>query len=198
MTGPIRETLISGEPTVASQNWRMDFNLQGGEEVEFERGLLIQTQNGSFPHLRSPGHINLNLWEPETVAKSELTDISANKETKSRKEYPIQTVVRSYDDQSNPIQHPREIWPYHNSWIISNRNDQIQSKPPRFGSSVQNDQPPAAASKGGTEEHIPQTRSADTIRNRPGRRIHLESTINGIHIIGGERSGTWIPESRRH
>jgi len=107
ITGPIREILISGEPTVPSQNWRQSM----GEEVWVCEGLLIQTQNGSFPHLRSPDHINLNLSRtrnsPQVRVHEYLCKVQTKKLNRGGKN--IQSkhrsqseVLRSYDDQSNP------------------------------------------------------------------------------------------------
>jgi len=118
ITGPICEILISGEPTVPSQNWRQSI----GEEVWVCEGLLIQMQNGSFPHLRSPDHINLNLWRtrnsPQVRVHEYLCKVQTKKLNRGGKN--IQSkhrsqseVLRSYDNQSNPAS---------------------QSKPPGFSS----------------------------------------------------------------
>jgi hypothetical protein len=61
-------------------------------------------------------------------------------------------------------------------------------------SSLQNDQSRAAASK---EEHrnIPETRSADTIRNRPAGvdRIHLGSTDGGVQAVSAHGTSIQNP-----
>jgi hypothetical protein len=69
-----------------SHNWRIVETR--GEEVEFETGLIIQTQNGGLPILTitAPIHTISISGEPPTVPMSELMDTNANEDINSRSE----------------------------------------------------------------------------------------------------------------